>query len=78
MKPAVAITLIIVGAILIALPPISDYLWRADTIRLLQKPGVSNVQLQGQMGDDYRAACFLAGAVVIAVACIFSIRRPQP
>ena len=77
MKSAIAITLIVVGAILIALPPISDYFWRADTIRLLQQPSVSNVHLEGQMGDDYRVACFVAGAIMIAVACIFSIRRPQ-
>ncbi|MBN1854541.1 MAG: hypothetical protein JW829_17550 [Pirellulales bacterium] len=78
MKPAFAITLIIIGAFLIALPPISDYFWRADTIRLFQQqPGVSNVHLEGQMGDEYRISCFVVGTIVIGIACFYSVRRPH-
>lgn len=78
MKPAIAITLIIAGTLLILAPPIADYFWRADAVRLLEKPGVHHVDLRGDMGDGYRAACFIAGAAMIVVGIIGSWSGRQP
>ena len=59
---------------------IADYFWRADAVRLLEKPGVHHVDLRGEMGDGYRAACFMAGAAMILVGIIgsWSGRQPSP
>ena len=76
MKTAVAIVLIVAGVFLIALPPISDYLWRADVVRLMEK-GSTNVVLSGRMQTPYPAFCYMAGVAMIAVAVVSSMRRPS-
>lgn len=74
MKPAVAITLILAGTLLILTPPIADYFWRADAVKVLQKPGVDRVNLRGEISESYAAACYLAGAVMIVVGIVGSWR----
>ena len=55
MKTSVAITLIVVGAILIAIPPVSDYLHESNIVRLLEKPGTVTVHLDAtKMSREYR------------------------
>ena len=77
MKSTVAIALIVSGVILVALPPISDYFWRADAIRSVQITGMSNLTLDGKMEQGYRLGCFLAGVAAIGVAVRSSLVRPR-
>ena len=77
MKPSVAIALIIVGGILVALPPISDCLWRADALRMVEKTGMSSGTLDGKMDGIYRIGCIMAGVGSIATSVIFSTARLQ-
>src|SRR5262249_12765914 len=78
LQTPLAPTLVVAGQPLILAPPIADYVWRADAVKILQKPGVTNVNLQGEMGDGYRAACFMAGAAMIVVGIIGSWSGRQP
>ncbi len=66
MRSAVAVTLIIAGAILIAIPPLSDYLMQLNVVSLLRDGG--HVNLTGQMSDVYRFGCWLTGSLMIGIA----------
>lgn len=77
MKPAVAIALIAAGLFLIALPTISDYLWRAHSVRLLENPGISSVNLSGEMEPLYKFGCFVVGVVCLGIAIRYSIGRAE-
>src|SRR5262245_39037097 len=75
MKTEISLTLIACGTILIAVPPASDYLLREQVTRVMtQKPDVVNVFLGGQMSEEYRIACWIAGAAMIAVSVFASMR----
>jgi hypothetical protein len=76
MKPAIAICLIVAGVFLVALPAISDAGVRADMVLLLQKPGVSNVNIGGIMDPFYRFGCYVAGVVFVGIAIRYSITKP--
>jgi hypothetical protein len=73
MKPVVAIALIVTGLVLFAIPPIADWLWRADSVRLLQQPGIHNVMLEGRMETGYKFGCMLAGFLCLGFAIRYSI-----
>jgi len=77
MKSSVAITLIVVGALLVMLPPVSDYLYTAKVAEALSRPGVTSVDLDGKMGDLYRIGCILLGAFMIVPAIMGSIGSPD-
>ena len=77
MKPAVAIALIAAGVVLVAIPPLSDTLWRADAIRLMTQRGFNSVNVGGQMDAPYKFGCFLAGVFVIGIAVRHSIPSKQ-
>ena len=68
MKSAIAITLIIVGALLIMTPVLADYLHESNVVALLSRDNVRQVTLNGQMGDMYRLGCWLTGSAMIVVA----------
>lgn len=76
MKPVVTITLIIVGALLVVTPPIADYMHERNLVRLLEKPGVNNVNLgEERMGAAYRLGCWSTGAAMIVVSIGLSYNR---
>ena len=75
MKSTVAITLIIGGIFVVALPPLSDA-WHASMIaHVMQANNNPNqsVSLPGVMEDAYRFGCWLLGAMMILVAVIASV-----
>jgi len=74
MKTPVAITLIIMGGLLVAAPIISDYLQRAQVAAALGKPGVESVNLQPTLSSDYRLGCWIVGSAMVAAAVLFSRR----
>ena len=74
MKTSVAITLIIVGGLLVAAPIASDYLQRAQLLAALGKAGVTSVNLQPILSEQYRLGCWSVGAAMVAAAVCFSRR----
>lgn len=72
MKAQVAEKLIIMGAILILAPIISDYLMQRQVVEVMTATKASNVSLGGGLSTDYRGGCYVAGAVMIGVAILRS------
>lgn len=79
MKTPIAVALIIVGAVLVGTPPLSDYLYQRNVVALITdfagKGG--SVTLDGKMGDLYRIGCWLTGSVMIGVAILCSLIAPR-
>ena len=74
MKTAVAIALIVAGVVVVAIPPLSDA-WRASLIARVMEHREGMVSMEGQLGDLYRAACWLLGAAMIGVGIVTSFIR---
>jgi hypothetical protein len=73
MKTPVAVTLIIMGALLVMTPALSDWLYQRNLVALLSRPGITSVNLDGKMGDLYHIACWLTGSAMIGVAVVCSL-----
>src|SRR5579884_1817303 len=80
MKPAIAVTLIIMGSLLVMTPAVSDYLFQRSLVDVLNShPQFYNVTLDGKMGTLYRFACWLTGTAMIGVAIVCSVYvRKEP
>jgi hypothetical protein len=72
MKTAVIVTLIVVGAAIVALPALSDA-WRAWMMTRLMEHGATSVTLEGRMEDLYRFGCWALGAAMIGVAILSAL-----
>ncbi len=75
MKTPIAVTLIIVGGLLIMAPIISDHLQRGQVAAALGKPGVASIQLNPTLSEAYRFGCWLSGTAMIIAAIALS--RPS-
>jgi hypothetical protein len=73
MKTPVAVTLIIMGAVVVITPAISDFLFQHNLVAILSKPGITSANLDGKMGDLYRIACWLTGSAMVATAILGSL-----
>ena len=73
MKTPVAVTLIIMGSLIIITPAISDYLFQLNVVTMLTKTGAANVTLDGKMSDLYRIGCWAAGLGMVGVAVFCSL-----
>jgi uncharacterized membrane protein YjgN (DUF898 family) len=73
MKTPVAVTLIIIGGLLVMTPALSDYLHQRNLVALMSRPGITSVNLDGKMGDLYRIGCWLTGSVMVGVAVLCSL-----
>ena len=49
MKASISITLIVMGALLIMTPAVSDYFYQAHLVTLMKPPGITSVNLDGKM-----------------------------
>jgi hypothetical protein len=84
MKPAIAITLIVVGGVIVVSPLAAEFALKAEhqsnLVRLLEKPGVKNVALEhNEMGAPLQFACWLTGSLMIGASIFFTVRqRVQP
>lgn len=76
MKTPVAITLIIMGALLIMVPAQSDYMYQRNVVELLSRSNVTSASLVGQMSDEYRFGCWLTGTGMIVIGVLASLRTP--
>jgi hypothetical protein len=68
MKTPIAVTLIIMGALLVMTPVISDFFYQRNVVALLNRSGVTQVTLRNQMTAYYRFGCWLTGTGMIGVA----------
>ena len=80
MKTPVAVTLIIMGALLVMTPVLSDYAYQRNLVELMTQSNVTNVMLAGKMEELYRFGCWLTGSVMVVVAVFASLmqRAPEP
>ena len=73
MKTPVAVTLIVIGGLLVMTPAFSDYLYQQSVVALMSHPGVQSVNLDGKMGDLYRIGCWLTGSGMVGIAVLCSL-----
>jgi hypothetical protein len=73
MKTPIAVTLIVMGALLIMTPPLSDYLTQRNLVAILSRPGITSANLEGKMDDLYHFGCWLIGGAMIGVAVLCSL-----
>lgn len=74
MKTPIAITLIIMGTLLVMTPALSDYLYQRNIVELITSTGGERAVLVGQMTETYRFGCWLTGSCMVAVAVLASRR----
>jgi hypothetical protein len=72
MKTAVAVTLIVMGALLVMTPVLADFLYQRNVVAIMEKAGVTNVSLVGQLGETYRFGCWFTGSAMVGVAVLGS------
>src|SRR5688572_22584748 len=73
MKTPIAVTLIIMGALLVVTPAVADFLYQRNVIALLPQSGFGSVTLAGQMSDLYRFGCWLTGSGMVGIAVLCSL-----
>jgi len=74
---AAAITLILTGAILILAPIVAAYLNEAHRVRLMERPGITSVNLPTQLSSEYTFGCWFTGTAMIAVSVYLAIRSDR-
>jgi hypothetical protein len=75
MKTPIAVTLIIVGGLLIMTPALADFLYQRNVVALLATANFDRVMLAGQMSELYRFGCWLNGSGMVGVAVLSSMFR---
>ena len=73
MKTPIAVTLIIMGALLVMTPALADFLYQRNVVALMARSGVTSVTLAGQMSELYRFGCWLTGSGMVGVAVLCSL-----
>jgi len=73
MKTPIAVTLIIMGALLVMTPALADFFYQRNVIALMGRSGVTSVTLGGQMSELYRFGCWVTGSVMVGVAVISAL-----
>ena len=71
MKQGVAITLIIMGSLLIMAPPASDHIHTQQFIRLLDNERITRVT-KDSMSTEYRFGCWISGFSMVGLAVLGS------
>ena len=78
MKTPIAVTLVIMGALLVMTPALADFLYQRNVLALIANSGFDRVTLAGQMSELYRFGCWLTGSGMVGVAVLCSVfRRKQ-
>jgi hypothetical protein len=73
MKTPIAVTLIIMGGLLVMTPALADFLYQRNIVALMARSGVASVTLAGQMSELYRFGCWLTGSGMIGIAVLCSL-----
>jgi hypothetical protein len=74
MKTPVAITLIIMGALLVMTPSLADMVYQHNVVTVITKAGVTSVSLAGQMSELYRFGCWATGSGMVLIAVLSALR----
>jgi hypothetical protein len=78
MDATVALSLVVMGSLLVMTPPVADHLHQRNLVQLMSQPGVRTVNLAGGMTDAYQFACWLTGTTMVVIAVTGSINRGRP
>jgi hypothetical protein len=73
MKTPIAVTLIIMGGLLVMTPALADFLYQRNVVALLATSRFESVTLTGQMSELYRFGCWLTGSGMVGVAVLSSL-----
>jgi hypothetical protein len=73
MKTPVAVTLIIMGALLIMVPVQADYMHQRNLVEVMNEREFMTVTLGGSMTTEYRFGCWATGSAMIAIAILRSL-----
>jgi hypothetical protein len=73
MKTPIAVTLIIMGALLVMTPVFADLLYQRNVVALIAESGFQQVTLAGRMSDLYRFGCWFTGSSMVTVAVLCSL-----
>jgi len=73
MKTPIAVTLIIMGALLIMTPALADFFYQRNVVALIANSGANHVTLAGQMSELYRFGCWLTGTGMVGIAVLSSM-----
>jgi hypothetical protein len=73
MKTPIAVTLIIMGGLLVMTPALADFLYQRNVVALLATSRFESVTLAGQMSELYRFGCWLTGSGMVGVAVLCSL-----
>lgn len=74
MKTPIAITLIIMGALLVMTPAFADMVFQHNVVTVMTKAGVTGVSLEGQMSELYRFGCWATGSGMVLIAVLSALR----
>ncbi len=74
MKTPIAITLIIMGALLVMTPAFADMVYQHNVVTVMTQSGVTGVSLAGQMSELYRFGCWATGSGMVLVAVLSALR----
>lgn len=78
MKNSIAVTLIIMGTLLVMTPVLADVMYQRNVVDLMASSGVTSVTLSGQMGDRYRFGCWLTGSGMVGVVVLSTMFGNKP
>jgi len=79
MKPAITITLIVTGTLLIPTPPFSNLLRHRSLLEAITSRETTQSIVVGEvMSSNYALGCWLVGTLAIASAVTSSLRRRHP
>ena len=79
MDRRVAIVLIVMGSLLAAVPPASDYLHERNVTQIMiAEPGPARIQMRRPMSSEYRFGCWALGAAMIGIGVLGSLRFGHP
>ena len=83
MRGAIIITVIVVGGLLVVAPLVAEYMTNssheANLVRLLEKPGVNNVNLKfNPIPTGAEVVCAAVGIVVLVVGLVLAVRVAWP
>ncbi|WP_035613616.1 hypothetical protein [Haloferula sp. BvORR071] len=81
MKTPIAITLIVMGALLVMLPAFADMVYQHNLVTLMtSQAGATTASIDGKMSDTYHFGCWATGSgmVIIAVLSVLRGAKTQP
>jgi hypothetical protein len=72
MKVRVAITLIVMGTLLLVTPVLADYLYCRNLVHLMTTPGMAGVTLDGKLSKLGHIGYWCIGSVMIGIGTLAS------